>query len=127
MNKAWTIIKDSVAGFIEDNALSHGAAMAFFAVTSLGPILLLVVAIAGLVFGREAARDSLSDQMASLMGRQSADVFQSILADASTPSSGVLATVIGLVTLLVTASGVFGEMQSSLNVIWKAKAEGGSL
>jgi membrane protein len=127
VNKAWPIIKDSVAGFIEDNALSHGAAMAFFAVTSLGPILLMVVAIAGLAFGRDAARDALSDQMASLMGRQSADVFQSILADASAPSSGVLATVIGLLTLLVTASGVFGEMQSSLNVIWKAKAEGGSL
>ena len=85
MNKAWPIIKDSVAGFIEDNALSHGAAMAFFAVTSLGPILLMVVAIAGLAFGRDAARDALSDQMASLMGRQSADVFQSILADASPP------------------------------------------
>ncbi len=126
-SQAWSLLKDSVSGFIEDEALSRGAAMAFFAVTSLAPILLLVIAIAGLVFGEEAARNALASQLTGLMGSQSADVLQSAVADASDESSGIWATIIGGVTLLITASGVFGEMQSSLNVIWKAKPEGGTV
>ena len=95
--------------------------MAFFAVTSLAPILLIVVAIAGLVFGREAAQSALDDQMRGVMGEQSAQLIQSVTASAANQTSGSWAAVIGVVTLLVTASGVFGEMQSALNVIWKAE------
>lgn len=127
MLEMWRITKASVAGFIADSALSHGAAMAFFAVTSLGPILLLVVAVAGLVFGHDAARDAVAAQLSGLMGRQSAEVVQSALRSASNPNSGILATVIGICALLLTASGVFGEMQSALNTIWKAKPDGSSV
>ncbi|AGB45271.1 putative membrane protein [Mesorhizobium australicum WSM2073] len=127
LDKAWRITKSSVAGFIGDSAFSHGAAMAFFAVTSLGPILLLVVAIAGLVFGQGAARNAVAGQLTGLMGSQGADVIQSALQSASNPSSGAIATIVGLVTLLLTASGVFGEMQTALNEIWKAKPRGGSI
>ncbi|MGX5829981.1 YihY/virulence factor BrkB family protein [Mesorhizobium sp. 43Arga] len=127
MEEAWRITKASFVGFIEDNSLSHGAAMAFFAVTSLGPILLLVVAVAGLVFGQDASRDAVANELSGLMGRQSAEVFQSVLKSASNPSSGVIATVIGLFTLLLTASGVFGEMQSALNTIWKVTSKGSSV
>ncbi|TIU28533.1 MAG: YihY/virulence factor BrkB family protein, partial [Mesorhizobium sp.] len=112
---------------VADSALSHAAAMAFFSVTSLGPILLLVVAVAGLVFGQDAARDALAAQLSGLMGHQSAEVLQTALRSASNPRSGMLATVIGICTLLLTASGVFGEMQSALNIIWKAKPEGSSI
>ncbi|WP_246687239.1 hypothetical protein [Mesorhizobium sp. B2-5-9] len=73
LDKAWRITKSSVAGFIGDSAFSHGAAMAFFAVTSLGPILLLVVAVAGLVFGQDAARNAVAGQLTGLMGSQSAN------------------------------------------------------
>ena len=121
---AWALLKDSVSGFIEDEALSRGAAMAFYAVTSLAPILLIVVAIAGLVFGQEAAQNAIVEQLTALMGQQSAQMLQNAITSASDTSSGVLATVIGVVTLLVTASGVFGEMQSALNAIWKAKPSG---
>ncbi|WP_281406539.1 MULTISPECIES: YihY/virulence factor BrkB family protein [unclassified Mesorhizobium] len=127
LDKTWRITKSSVAGFIGDSAFSHGAAMAFFAVTSLGPILLLVVAVAGLVFGQSAARDAVAGQLTGLMGGQSADVIQSVLQSASNRSSGAIATIVGLVTLLLTASGVFGEMQTALNEIWKAKPQGGSV
>ncbi|WP_263484823.1 MULTISPECIES: YihY/virulence factor BrkB family protein [unclassified Mesorhizobium] len=127
LDKAWRITKSSVAGFIGDSAFSHGAAMAFFAVTSLGPILLLVVAVAGLVFGQDAARNAVAGQLTGLMGSQSANVIQSALQSASNPSSGAIATIVGLVTLLLTASGVFGEMQTALNEIWKAKPQGGSV
>jgi membrane protein len=119
--KIWSLLKQAVLGFINDEALSRGAAMAFFAVTSLAPILLIVVAIAGLVFGREAAQSALDDQLRSVMGDQSAQLLQSVTASAANQTSGSWAAVIGIVALLVTASGVFGEMQSALNVIWKAK------
>lgn len=123
LTEAWRLIKESVLGFIDDNALSHAAAMAFFAVTSLGPILLLIVAVAGLVFGDDAARNAVADQLTGLMGRQSAEVLQSALQSASNPSSGIMATIAGLFMLLLTASGVFGEMQSSLNIIWKTEPQ----
>lgn len=125
--RIWSLLKEAVLGFINDEALSRGAAMAFFAVTSLAPIVLIVIAIAGLVFGREAAQHALTDQLSGVMGSQSAELIQSATASASNERSGTWAAVIGLITLLVTASGVFGEMQSALNVIWKAKPKGDSV
>src|ERR1700709_717430 len=124
MKNAYTMLKQTILAFMEDGALSSGASMAFYAVTSLAPILLIVVAIAGLVFGEDAARNALSGQFQSLMGQQSAELLQGAIQNAGTKSSGILATIIGVVTLIVTASGVFGEMQSALNVIWKASPQG---
>jgi membrane protein len=118
---AWTLLKDGVAAFIDDNALSRGASMAFFAVTSMAPILLIVVAIAGLAFGEAAAQNAIVEELTSLVGRQSAEVLQGAIKSASDKKSGVLASVIGALTLLASASGVFGEMQYSLNAIWKVK------
>jgi membrane protein len=120
----WKLSKSTVLAFIEDEALSRGAAIAFYTVTSIAPILLIVVAVAGLVFGREAAQGAITAQLGGLMGQQTADVLQSAVASAGEKSAGVLATIIGIVTLIATASGVFGEMQSALNAIWKAKPEG---
>jgi membrane protein len=120
----WKLAKRTVLAFIEDEALSRGAAIAFYTVTSIAPILLIVVAVAGLVFGREAAQGAITAQLGGLMGQQTADVLQSAVASAGEKSSGVLATIIGIVTLIATASGVFGEMQSALNAIWKARPEG---
>jgi uncharacterized BrkB/YihY/UPF0761 family membrane protein len=106
---ACTMLKDTVLAFINDDALSRGAAIAFYTVTSIAAILLIVIAIAGLVFGREAAQGAIIGQMSGLMGRQTADMLQTAIASASVKSSGILATIIGLVTLVATASGVFGE------------------
>jgi membrane protein len=120
----WSLLTETVRSFIDDDALSRGASMAFYAVTSLAPILLIVVAIAGLVFGRDAAQNALAGQFETLMGHQSATMLQGAIQNAGQKSSGVIATIIGAVTLLVTASGVFGEMQAALNAIWKAKPQG---
>jgi membrane protein len=117
----WKLLKTTVLSFIEDEALSRGAAIAFYTVTSLAPILLIVIAIAGLAFGQEAARDAITAQLTGLMGEQTADVLQSAIAGASDKSAGILATVIGIVTLIATASGVFGEMQTALNKVWDAE------
>ena len=123
----YQLLKDTALGFIDDEALSRGAAIAFYTVTSLAPVLLVVIAIAGLVFGQEAAQGAILDQLSGLMGRQAADVLQAALASASTKSSGIVATIVGLVTLLATASGVFGEMQTALNRIWRAEPKSGTL
>jgi membrane protein len=123
----WRLLKQTAVAFIEDEALSRGAAIAFYTATSIAPILLIVIAIAGLAFGRDAAQGALTMQIGSLMGQQTADVLQSAVANASGRSSGILATVIGVVTVMVTASGVFVEMQSALNAIWKAKPQGGTV
>jgi membrane protein len=120
----WRLVKAAAMSFIEDDALSRGAAIAFYTATSIAPILLIVVAIAGLVFGRDAAQGAITAQLGGLMGQQTAEVLQSAIANSSDTSAGTLATVIGLLTVIATASGVFSEMQSALNVIWKAKPEG---
>ena len=123
MSSAWNMLKDTVDSFIDDEALSRGAAIAFYTVTSLAPVLLIVIAIAGLVFGRDAAQNAISAQFSGLMGRQTAEVLQSAVASAAGKSSSIIATIIGVVTLVATASGVFGEMQAALNSIWKTKPQ----
>jgi len=125
--KIWHLARDTVAAFIEDNALSRGAAIAFYTVISIAPVLVIVVAIAGLVFGEDAARHAISGQISGLMGTQAADVLQAAIAGADNRQSGILATVLGLITLTIAASGVFGEMQATLNVIWKVHPKGGTL
>ena len=124
LSSAWKLLKEAVLSFIEDEALSRGAAIAFFTVTSMAPLLLIVIAIAGLVFGRDAAQAAISAQLSGLMGQQTAEVLETAVAKASDPSASTLAVVIGVATLLVTASGAFGEIQSALNKIWKSKPSG---
>src|SRR6202158_3087639 len=124
LSETWKLLKDTVLSFINDEALSRGAAIAFYTVTSIAPLLLIVIAIAGVVFGRDAAQDAITAQLSGLMGQQTAEVLQTAVASASHKSSGIVATIIGIITLIVTASGVFGEMQTALNAIWKAKPKG---
>jgi membrane protein len=120
----WRLLKGTVLAFIDDGALSRGAAIAFYTVTSIAPLLLIVIAIAGLAFGREAAQGAITSQLSGLMGQQTAEVLQTAVANAGNKSSGILATIVGIVTVLVAASGVFGEMQTALNAMWKATPKG---
>jgi membrane protein len=117
---AWRLLKDTVTGFSEDELLSRGAAIAYYTVFSLAPVLIIVIAVAGLTFGPEAAEGALVGQLSGLMGPRSADLLQAMIDSAGRRESGIVATVIGVAALLITASGVFGEMQSALNRIWKA-------
>ena len=118
----WKMLKDTVLAFINDEALSRGAAIAFYTVTSIAPVLLIVIAIAGLAFGRDAAQNALTAQLSGLMGQQTAEVLQTAVASASSKSSSVLATMVGIITLIVTASGVFGEMQTALNATLQSRS-----
>jgi len=125
LKKIWLALKASANGYVADGCLSRGAAIAYYTVFSLAPVLLIVVAIAGLVFGDEAARGAVRNQISGLMGSASADAIQSMIQNAGNKKSGILATVIGSVTLVVAASGVFVEMQTALNAIWKAEPPAG--
>jgi membrane protein len=126
-NRIWRYLQAVVEAFIADDALSRGASISFYTVTSIGPVLFIVVAIAGLVFGEDAARGAISQQLGALMGKEAADLVERAVQSASGKSTGIIASVIGVVTLLITASGVFGEMQSALNKIWKAQPQGATI
>ena len=118
----WIILKSAVEGYIAHGALSRGAAIAFYVVTSLAPVLLIVVAVAGIVFGPDAVRGSLVQQLGGLFGEQGGELIQTMLASSSDKKSGATASVLGAVAVLVTASGVFSEMQIGLNQAWQVKA-----
>jgi membrane protein len=121
LSAIWRLLRDSVLSFIEDDALSRGAAISFYTVTSIGPVLFIVVAIGGLAFGQEAARGAVTGQLTGLIGKESADLVQAALRGASHTPEGIAASVVGSITLLITASSVFLEMQSALNAIWRAE------
>lgn len=119
LGNVFGIVRSAVRGFFEDNALSHSAAMAFYAATSLAPILLIVIAVAGLAVGRDAAQLALSAQLSGLIGPTGADLLEAVVQGAADTTSGLLAGSFALITLVVSASGVFGEMRSTLNQIWR--------
>ena len=127
MVQIYPLLKSTASSFLEDEALTRGAAISFYTVTSIAPLLLIVVAIAGLVFGRDAAQGAIVAQLSGLMGQQTAEFFQNILANASSKTTGVLSTILGVGTLIITATGVFGEMQSALNTIWKVETKATTL
>jgi membrane protein len=120
MRAAWTLIRESITGFIDDDLLSRGAAIAYYTVFSIGPVLFIVIGIAGVVFGHEAAQGAIVAQLSGLMGERSAELLQTAIQSADHPGAGKLAAAVGIAGLLFTASGVFGEMRSALNIVWKA-------
>ena len=118
--RSTSILRQAATGWWDDRCLSMGAAIAFYAIFSLAPVLLIVIAIGGLVFGAEAAQSAVLAQFGGLVGSSGAEAISRVLASASNFGSGVLGTVIGIGTFVVTASGAFGELQADLNAIWRA-------
>jgi membrane protein len=117
----WSLLKEAASDWADDKAGRLAAALAFYSVLSLAPLLLIVVAIAGAVFGDEAARGEIVAQMRGLIGRDGAEVIQTMLENAREPKAGMLATIVGLATLLFAASGVFAQLQGALNTIWEVE------
>ena len=119
--KIWLLLRLTGEGFAADDAWSRGASIAYFTLFSLAPALLVVIAVAGLVFGHEAAQGAIVSQLSGLMGKETAEAMQAMIRSASDKMTGTLATLIGIATILLATTGVFGEVQSSLNAIWKAE------
>jgi membrane protein len=120
LRRSWALLRATVEGYIEDGAMSRGAAIAYYTVFSIAPLLVIATAVAGLIFGEDAVHGAIADQLRGLLGDTGAGAVEAMVAGAGNKTSGTIATIIGLVTLLLTASGVFGELQSSLNAIWRA-------
>jgi hypothetical protein len=115
----WSLLRAAFADWMEDRAPTLGAALAYYTALSIAPLLLVAIGIAGVVFGEDAARGQIVGQLRALMGDEGARAIQDMLANARRPASGVVATVVGIVTLLAGASGVFGQLQEALDVIWE--------
>lgn len=122
LKSGFGLLKESFKEWKEDGALSLGAALAYYTIFSLAPMLLIAISVAGLVFGREAAQGELVGQMRGLLGQQGAEAIQTMVANAGKHSSGVIGTILGIATLLFGATGVFSQLQASLNRIWDVEA-----
>jgi membrane protein len=120
--RTWHLIKAAVSSWVDDFAPSMGAALSYYTVFSLAPMLLIMIGIAGLVFGADAARGEIVTQLRGLMGEQGAVAVEELLKSASDPGKGIVATIIGFVTLLIGATAVFAELQSALDRIWRTPA-----
>ena len=116
----WILTKAAASSWVDDYAQSMGAALAYYTMLSIAPFLVIVISLAGLIFGVEAARGEIATQLQVLMGREGAEAVQSLLESASRPAEGVPAAIAGLVLLLVGATSVFAELQDALDRIWRA-------
>ena len=116
----WQLVKGAGEAWIDDYAPSMGAALSYYTVFSLAPLLLIVISIAGLVFGQDAARGEIFGQLSELMGADTAKAVEGILASLNKPANGITGTTIGVALLLIGATSVFGELQDALDRIWRA-------
>jgi membrane protein len=114
----WPLVKESAVEFLNDKGPRLGAALAFYIALSLSPLLLVVIAIAGAVYGEPAARGEVAHQIQDLVGEDGAKAIQSMLASQRSEGKNVLMTIVGAVTLVVGASGVFAQLQDGLDSMW---------
>jgi membrane protein len=119
----FAVIADAGGGWSSHKAPRLGAALAYYTVFSIGPLLLISVAIAGVVFGAEAASNQIYETLHGLVGEAGATVVQDAVKNADKPDTSVLATILGIASLLFGASGVFGELHDALNTVWGVKAK----
>ena len=115
----WGLTKQVASSWLDDYVPSMGAALAYYTIFSLAPLLLVVISMAGLLFGEDAARGEIQAQLQNLMGERSAGAVQSLLVSVREPAEGLTATAVGRVLLFVGATTVFAELQNALDRIWR--------
>ena len=125
LKQMWGVARQAVAAWSDDYAPSMGAALAYYTLFSIAPLLLIAISIAGLVFGEDAARGQIYGELRDLMGDEGAAAVEALLKNVNQPGKGVVATIAGVVTLLIGAMTVFGELQNALDRIWRAPAPPG--
>ena len=116
------MIKAAVKAWVDDYAQSMGAALSYYTLFSLAPLLIIVIAVAGMVFGQEAAQGQIVTQLRGIMGEEGAVAVEGMLKAAREPAKSVVATIVGVVFLLLGATAIFGELQSALDRIWRVPA-----
>jgi membrane protein len=125
-SRAIRLLKATATEWYQDKALRLSAAMAYYSIFSIAPLLVIALSMAGLVFGPDAVRGHLDEQLASIMSPQAAESLQSMVQSVSRPSDSIPGAIIGFCVLLVGASGVFGQLKDALNTIWEVQEKPGS-
>lgn len=123
MKRYFALFKQTFSEFSSDKVPRLGAALAYYTIFSIAPLLLIVIAIAGLVFGKEAASGAVYAQLRGVLGPKSAEMIQTMVEAAAKPKTSKIATIVGIFTLLLGASGVIGQLKDALNTIWDVKPE----
>jgi membrane protein len=117
----WTVAKEAVANWSGHKDARQGAALAYYSVFSLGPIILIATAVAGLLFGQEAVTGQVMSSLKEMLGENGAKAVEAMLAGASRPAAGIIATVLGIGALLFAAIGVVVQLKDALNVVWEVE------
>lgn len=125
--KGWALVKQAARDWQRDNAARLGAALSYYTLFSLAPLLVIAIGVAGLAFGREAAQGQIVTELRGLVGEPGARAVQDMVEASRKPEAGILATVLGVVALFVGATGAFAELKSALNVVWDVKEQAGGL
>ena len=120
---AWVVLRDAFNGFLDDRCLKLSAALAYYTIFSLAPLLVLMIALAGIFLGEEAIQGQLFGQINGLVGNQAAKQIQDMIKSVGLAGKTNTALVIGIITLLVGATSLFVEIQDSINLIWRVKAK----
>jgi membrane protein len=120
---AFGLLKSALSACLNDNVQRMSAALAYYTIFSLAPLLVIAIAIAGLVFGEDAARGEIVGEIRELVGQDGARAIQAMIQSAYHPGHSVVATIIGIVTLLLGATGAFSEVYDALNLIWRVNQE----
>jgi membrane protein len=125
--KLWRILRQTFSAWTKHDAPTLGAALAFYTILSLAPLVILAISMAALIFGRSAAQHELLGQVESMMGRQGSEAVKAMIEHAQKPASSAFASIIAVITLLFGASGAFGALRSALNKVWdvQPKSDGG--
>lgn len=121
----WGLIRETFSDWSEDRAPRLAAALAYYTVFALAPLLIIVIAIAGLFFGETQVRESILGQVGGLIGQNGREAIDAMIQGARKPAAGVIATVIGVITLIFAAGGLFGQLQDALNTIWEVQPKPG--
>ena len=121
----WSLLKAAAADWSHDRAPRLGAALAYYTVFSIVPLLIVIIAIIGLVFGQEAAQGAIIEQVSNLVGEQSAVAIKDMIERAEKPSAGIVSTLIAVVVLLSGAAGLFGQLKAALDTVCGVEAKEG--
>ena len=123
MSKFWLILRQAVDEFLNDNGMKLSASLSYYTIFSLGPVLMIVIVLAGFFFGREAVQGKIYYQIHGLVGNDAALQIQEIIKNIERSQDSSAGAIFGVVALVIGATGVFTEIQDSINYIWSIKAK----
>lgn len=123
LNNTFKLLKDTFNGFMGDKGLKLSASLSYYTIFSLAPLLLLVISLAGVIYGQEASEGRIFEEINGLIGNEAASQVQQIIRNLQLSGKSTLSAIIGAVTLIIGATTVFGEIQDSINMIWRVKAK----